>query len=205
MIGTLRRLSRGKLRGLWVGIGRVRWALEGRPDVGMYFKQERCRRIARAHGCRVLIETGTFLGDMVEAMRGSVAAIHSIELDEELFAQAVRRFQSAPEVHLYQGDSAEKLPIVLRQVSERAIIWLDGHYSGEGTGRGSADCPVLAELDALVASGRPDHCILIDDAADFGRLPGYPSLDAIRSRLHAINPAYSVQIENNCIIALPPG
>jgi hypothetical protein len=185
-------------------IHREVWRLKGSPAEGMFFKQQRLLGIARQHDCRILVETGTFLGDMVEAARSQFDEVHSIELYQPLHDTARRRFRRATNVFLYQGDSAVRMPEVLRRVKDRALFWLDGHYSGQGTGKGPTECPVVGELDAIATHPRNDHCILIDDASAFGVHPDYPPIEDIRRRLLAINPRYDVRVEGEWIIALPP-
>ena len=57
----------------------------------------------------------------------------------------------------------------------RILFWLDGHYSGEGTGGCDEVCPIIAELRLIAQSKRKDHCILIDDARLFIGEDGYPT------------------------------
>jgi hypothetical protein len=201
---ALRNALRGPLHGWRVRAGRAAWRIRGRPAEGMYFKQERCRRIGAEYGCETLVETGTFWGDMIDAMRPHYRKIHSIELYEPLFRRASHRYRHDPGVTIHHGDSAEVLPRVLEGVSGRALFWLDGHYCGEGTGLGASECPVEGELDAIAAHERRDHCILIDDARLFGLNPDYPTTEEVRLRLLRINPGYRIAVEHDCITALPP-
>jgi hypothetical protein len=65
----------------------VRWTLRGKtappPHV---IKQRAIKSYARRFGLSVFVETGTYLGDMVEAVRPHFKKIYSIELSEELAA-----------------------------------------------------------------------------------------------------------------------
>ena len=51
------------------------------------------------------VETGTFLGDMLAAMRDDFDSLTSIELSEELHSRAKRRFAGDPKITLLHGDS----------------------------------------------------------------------------------------------------
>jgi hypothetical protein len=195
---------RWRLHPLRARVERQLWRLKGRPAQGNHFKQERCLAIGAEYDCRVLVETGTHVGEMVAATRRQFEAVYSIELFRPLYDSTRRRFRRATNVFLYHGDSAVCLPEVLRRVDGRALFWLDGHYSGEGTGKGASECPVLGELDAIATHARNDHCILIDDARHFGVHPDYPPIEEIRRRLLGINPDYEVSVEHDCIAALPP-
>src|SRR5438552_1879730 len=69
-------------------------------------KQRVVKGYAAQYGLDTLIETGTYLGDMIWGVRRAFRAIHSVELDPSLYERAVRRFRGQGHVHLYLGDSA---------------------------------------------------------------------------------------------------
>lgn len=142
-------------------------------------KQRIIRDYARRFDLRTLVETGTYMGDMVWAMRNQFDEIHSVELDSRLHARASKRFKSYPRVHLYQGDSGKVLADVIPRLRGPSIFWLDGHYSAGITARGETDTPVLAEIGHVLRATRREHVILIDDARCFGH-GEYPPLDDLR-------------------------
>ena len=127
----------------------------------------------------MLVESGTYLGDMLAVARPSFRELHSIELDEDLHEWARWRFRHAPEIHLYRGDSADVLPEILAAVAEPCLFWLDAHESAGITARGASVTPVLRELALIRSHGVPGHVVLIDDADAFTGADGYPSLDEI--------------------------
>lgn len=55
------------------------------------------------------METGTYHGDMVDAMRRSFDRIYSIELSNELHQRAAERFAGDSIVELIAGDSSIEL------------------------------------------------------------------------------------------------
>ena len=59
-----------------------------------------------------LVETGTYLGDMVDAVKNDFSHIYSIEIDRALREQAVKKFAKYPHVKILLGDSGT----VLRQL-----------------------------------------------------------------------------------------
>ena len=97
------------------------------------------QRIVKAHlrrcGASTVVETGTFRGDMVDALAPIAARIVSIELDDQLYAAACRRFAAHPHVELLHGDSGTLLPGILSTLDRPALFWLDGHYTGVGSAR----------------------------------------------------------------------
>lgn len=161
-----------------------RWEQEGRHTPHPHlFKQSIIRDYARLSNAESLVETGTYRGDMVEAMKSDFKEIYSIELSEKYFEKAVRRFSGDQRIHLLQGDSAIHLGSVVGQLKGPAIFWLDGHYSAGDTARGINDTPVFQELEQILA--RPEHLlghvILVDDARCFGTDTGYPSTDELQA------------------------
>lgn len=73
-----------------------------------------------------------------------------------------------------RGDSRKLLEGILQTLDEPAILWLDGHWSGEGTSGENDECPLIEEIQAINRSSRRNHCILIDDARLFMSSPPRP-------------------------------
>jgi hypothetical protein len=181
------------------------WLMAGRPkgDRHSFSKRVSLAKLGKRFACQTLVESGTYLGDTVAAMRGHFSRVISIELSVPLHERAQRRFRKCADVVLLQGDSGQRIVEALPLIEGRTLFWLDGHYSGGFTARGAGECPVLAELEAISKLNRRDHVILIDDARLFGVNPDYPAVDVVRARLAAINPEYSIEIVDDAIQALP--
>lgn len=143
-------------------------------------KQAVVRGYLRDRNIHTFIETGTYRGDMAAAMRRRCDEVHTIELDPTLAAKAQGRFRYWRKVRVYQGDSALVLPSILNQLSRPALLWLDAHYSGGATARGSTDTPLAYELEQALPHAYVDT-VLIDDARHLGT-SDYPTLE----RIHAI-------------------
>ncbi len=155
---------------------------------------------ARAVEARTLVETGTFLGDTTWSFRKSFERIHTIEVLPELAALARDRFRNTPSVIVHEGDSASLLAGLCETIETPCIFYLDGHYSGGGTGMGEKECPAIEELDAIFSTMKQPFRIVIDDARLFGTDPTYPPLDAVESFLVSRNTAMTMRIENDAII-----
>ena len=79
----------------------VTWLAKGRPVPPPHIiKQRRVLWAQRAFGLHTLVETGTFLGDMVNAALHAFDTIYSIELSEDLCRRAQDRFADYPKVHI---------------------------------------------------------------------------------------------------------
>ena len=178
------------------------WLKLGRPAPPPHLaKQEILKEYARKHQIRVLIETGTFMGDMVAAMQGAFVKIYSIELSQELFVKAQQRFLGSSDVELLQGDSGRVLGEVLPKIDEPALLWLDGHYSAGETARGEKDTPILEELGKVLRAlaQQPGHIVLIDDARCFGTFKGYPSIEELREYLQKAGAKFQLEVKDDII------
>jgi hypothetical protein len=69
------------------------------------------------------------------------------------------------------------------------FVWLDGHFSGEGTGKGDVMDLAPLILDRVAELDLPaGTTIVIDDLRLFGALPGFPSLETlVRSAERALS------------------
>jgi len=151
------------------------------------------------YGYEVLVETGTYLGTMVEAQKKRFQKIYSIELDVDLFNKAAKRFKKDKNVVILKGDSGKVLPNILLEINEPAIFWLDGHYSGGITAKGEKECPIYEELDAIFQSKKFNHILLIDDAGDFSGKGDYPTIDQLTHYIKSHNDKYQVEVKHNII------
>jgi len=182
-----------------------RWERLGKPLPPPHFvKQLTIKEFARRFSTRVLVETGTYHGEMVEAMAGGFTHIYSIEVDEALFRAAREKFRRRSQIHLLRGDSAMELPKVLADVREPAIFWLDGHYTGPHAGKGDLNTPILRELSAIAAHPVKRHVILIDDARLFIGRDDYPSLESLREAAARLFPSASFEAADDIIRIYPP-
>jgi hypothetical protein len=166
-------------------------------------KQAVLRGYARRYRLRVLVETGTYHGEMVQAMMYAFRHIYSIELSEDLFSRARDRFCGQSHIELICGDSARMLPSVLTRLKEPALFWLDGHYSGGVTARGPEDTPILAELEQILAMTDIGHVIVIDDARCFGVDAAYPTLEALEAYVLARRPNARYEVSGDSIRIAP--
>ncbi len=149
-----------------------------------------------------LVETGTYLGDMVYAMKDQFEKIYSIELSEKLHLKATKRFKNEDNINLLQGDSGSRLSEIVNELDGPALFWLDGHYSGGITALGAKECPVPEELDAIFISKYP-HIILIDDARMFNGTHHYPTIEEIKNKISRAGKNYSLTVEDDIIRLVP--
>ena len=178
----------------------VAWETEGRPVPPPHIiKQRVLRNYAQEYGLTILVETGTFFGDMVEAMRRDFERIYSIELSDELYKKARLRFKGAINIELVHGDSGIEIERIVKQLDRPALFWLDGHFSGGMTARGGQDTPVLEEVHHILAAEETRHVIVIDDARCFGTDPSYPSIPELREIIASKRPNVDISVEDDSI------
>ncbi len=182
----------------------LKWRLRGKPLPPPHaVKVEVISQAARQFGCTTLVETGTYLGDMIARTRHLFERLYTIEVDATLHANATARFSSDAAVTVVLGDSAHQLPKILEQLSSPAVFWLDGHYSGGETGKGDLDTPIQTEVELILHHPVRGHVILVDDARLFNGTNDYPSLDGFRKQLLQLNSSYRFSVENDIIRFLP--
>lgn len=146
-----------------------------------------------------LIETGTYMGDMIEAQKKRFKKIYSIELSAYLNEKAKNRFSRDKNIELFLGDSGQVLPTLLKVINEPAIFWLDGHYSKGITAKGIKNCPIWEELNAIFENSKFENVLLIDDARLFIDKGDYPSIEKLTAYIKNKNNKYDVEIKNDII------
>lgn len=180
----------------------VSWNLRGKPAPPPHVIKQRAIKVyQKRFGLRTLVETGTYLGQMVQAMKPRFRLIYSIELSDELYRRARVLFASDPGIRIIRGDSSEVLPRILAEINEPCLFWLDGHFSGGITAQGSMDYPILRELEHIGRHEIKTHVILIDDARLFSGGHDAPAKEQITARLREINPAYTIEEKDDIIRA----
>jgi hypothetical protein len=178
----------------------MQWRLRGRPiPPPPTVKHAVVEEYRRRFGPRVFVETGTFAGGMIDAVARRFDRVFSIELDPQWHARAVERFRSLPHVTLLHGDSGEQLPEVLRQIDEPALFWLDAHYSGPMTARGTIDSPIVKELEAIHAHRAAGHVVLIDDIRYFDGRDGYLQLPELVQRIRDVDSTGAVEVRDDIL------
>ena len=195
-IDVLRRIKRAMVRVVLGPIRRARedsrvckeWTKAGKPlPPPPAVKRQVVKQHARRFRIRVFVETGTYLGDMVHAVRNIFVRIYSIELSPDLYRKAQGRFAGCRHIVLIQGDSGKLLKDILQKVAEPCLFWLDGHYSAGETAKGEADTPPWQELSSIAGHRLAlRHVILIDDARHFTGQGDYPTVQAIESMARSL-------------------
>ena len=156
------------------------------------------------------IETGTYLADTTLWAAQHFDRVTSIEADPELYDGARKRLALYTNVDVQLGRSQDLLLVLVRKLSQPALIWLDAHWCGGDIPVGGKDqeCPLLEEI-AAIDTGMTQHLILVDDARYFLNRPPtphkhehWPSVGAVIEQLQAKYDSY-ICIMDDVIIRLP--
>lgn len=166
-------------------------------------KKDIVLQYSRQYQLKVFIETGTFIGEMVKAVSDHFDKIISIELSEELAQRATQKFTGARHIQIIQGDSAKILDHVLPIVTGRKLFWLDAHYSGGFSAKGTILTPIQHELHIIFKCTSGADVILIDDARLFTGNNDYPALETIRQLVETNLPSCAFRVADDVIRIFP--
>lgn len=165
-------------------------------------KQDYVKQYAEKFGMRVFVETGTYLGDMVNAVRKTFGVVYTIELSKDLHERATQWFSDYGHIHLLQGDSGTVIKDLCLKIDSPCLFWLDAHYSGGITAQGDIDTPIIAELESIFRRPYKD-VILIDDARCFIGEDQYPTIEFVENFVGQKRPGYKVYVKDDIIFIHP--
>jgi hypothetical protein len=165
-------------------------------------------QMAQTYNLKHFIETGTYLGHTTEWASNNFAQVTTIEMAESIYQQTSTRLAHTTNIDFRLGDSRTVLAELAPTLTESAVFWLDGHWSGGETYGEKDQCPLMEEIEAINTSPA-EHFIFIDDARLFTSTPPEPHdisvwpnitevLDALRTEYD-----YFIVIWEDNIIAVP--
>lgn len=176
------------------------WEKSGKPLPPPHaYKQQVISEYKLKYNIETFVETGTYLGEMVEAQLKNFKQIFSIELGKDLYENAVKKFSNEKHVTIIEGDSGKVLNDIMRAVKTSAIFWLDGHYSEGITAKGEKVCPIYEELGVIFNAPALKHVLLVDDARLFDGTNDYPSKDELIIFIKKHKPAAEIDIDGDII------
>ena len=180
-----------------------RWIHQGKPVPPPHVvKQKVVEEYKKKFEIDTLIETGTFLGDMVYSQKNNFRKIISIELDDTFFKDASNKFKKYKHIEIIKGDSSKILKGLINNIEKRCLFWLDGHYSAGFTAKGELETPILAELETIMQNN-VDHIILIDDARCFTGTNDYPTKEYLHTYVLEKRKNYKMEIMDDIIRFYP--
>ncbi len=170
------------------------WVLRGKPQRSPHLlKQRTVEEYGQKFGLRILIETGTYYGEMVSAMKSRFDSIYSIEFSPELAARATKEFAKYPRIKIIQGDSQTALPELLKSLETPALFWLDAGYYGWSGEQGDKK-RLGVELDAILRHKINGHVILMDDAHGLNGENGALTIEEVTKQIQKDFPNRKVEV-----------
>jgi len=119
---------------------------------------------------RCFIETGTAEGNTIFAMEPYFDKLYTDEVSEKYFNRTRENYKCL-KINFFLGDSSIIFKTLLASVNEKAIFFLDGHWSSGDTGRSAKDCPLVEEIKLINELFTNEAILIIDDYRLFGQSP----------------------------------
>ncbi len=124
---------------------------------------------------KIYVETGSCYGGSINrALQAGFEKIRSCEVFDKFYNHCLEAFKDNDKVKLYLGESRHELSVMLSDLTEPAVIFLDAHPAGPNTGghddlmnKGkesefNQDFILTKEIDIILKSNK-NHIIIIDD------------------------------------------
>ena len=180
------------------------WQLRGKPVRSPHLiKQRTVREYAEKYRLRILVETGTYYGEMISAMKDRFDRVYSIEFESALAQQATRNFARYPNIQILEGDSQQVLPALLKSLTQPALFWLDaGYYSWAGLENDKRRLSV--ELESILRHPVKGHVTLMDDARGLDGQNGALTVTELKSRIESEFPGRKVEVSYDILRITPP-
>lgn len=179
------------------------WVLRGKPARSPHLlKQKTVLATARAYQLDALVETGTYYGEMVAAMRKRFRSISTIEADAGFYALAQSMFGKYPHIRLLYGDSAMWIPKLLKDIHTPCLFWLDGGYFIWDAKEGSNN-RLMSEIDSILSHPVKQHVVLLDDARGLNGTHGTPRIEDFIGAIHAKYPERTIEVKHDIIRIYP--
>jgi hypothetical protein len=175
----------------------TKWKQKGYPTPPPHIiKVYVLKFIANKKNLQNFVETGTFMGDMLEELKNNFKYLYSIELFTPLYKRAVKIFKNNKNIKILNGDSGILIKNVIRSLDKPTLFWLDAHYSGSGTAKSNLDTPIEKELE-IISQFNKSHVIVIDDARLFNGNDDYPKLSKLKETYKS---RYTISVIHDMIV-----
>ena len=177
------------------------WLKSGKPVPPPHIiKQKTVNEYAKLFKLSTLVETGTYLGDMIFSQKKNFKKIISIELQSSFYNYAKKRFKKDKNVEIILGDSGDVLKGLAqkKEFDYPCLFWLDSHYSGGNTSKGKKETPILEELETILNT-KQNHVLLIDDARCFVGENDYPTISELKTLIINIFPKSGIFVLDDII------
>ncbi len=167
------------------------------------YKYSLINKVRSHYKIKNFVETGTYMGDTSLALSSYFENIFTVELNKKLYERSLKRLKKCDNVFCYNLSSEIFLKKIISKIKNQSIFFLDAHYSGPGTSKGSSTFSCLKELKEINKSKIKNHIIIIDDISDFSSFENNEKLSKIISALEKISKNYKFYFEYDMLFAIP--
>ena len=136
---------------------------------------------------------------MVDATKDTFNRIFSIELDEALYEHEKKKFSKFAHISIVQGDSGELLPVILADITQPCLFWLDGHCSSGITAKGELETPITQEPHYILAHFVEEHNLFADDARHLTVQKDYSNIEKLKNMIFKKHPDWSFEVKYDII------
>jgi hypothetical protein len=145
------------------------------------------------------IETGSYIGIGIDlALQSGFEKVYSIELFDEFYILCKDKFKDNTKVEIIHGDSFYELEKLLNSKPDVPFTyWLDGHFSGEGTGHGILETPLIKELEVILSRNVDGELIYVDDMRLYRNFDDDINIAKIKELLLKYKPNATVWYESS--------
>ena len=141
----------------------------------------------------IWIETGTWHGETTIYLSQFCKKVYTLEPSKINFDFASKKFVNIENIEIINKSSEDGLEDVLKNINNETNIcfFLDGHFSGSETYKGSNNTPIAIELKLIEKYLYKFNkiTVLIDDMRCFNGTNGYPTKDIFTkfSKMNQLN------------------
>ena len=179
------------------------WKVRGEPRrIPHLLKQRAVLEYARKYGLTTLVETGTYYGEMIAAVRKPSTKSTRSSWIRDWRSSRSSASAGTHGVEIIEGDSQKVVPELLVRINESCLWWLDAGYCG-WTGEIGNPNRLGSELYSILSDRRFPHVVLMDDADGVNGEGGSPTLAELIASIQANYPDRQVEVVRNIIRITP--
>lgn len=147
-----------------------------RSPLPLEVKQRIILNLQEKHGLKTFVESGTSVGEMVEAVRWDFQEVYSLENDTDSYISKIRRFVGARNVFFLHGNNVALMRNLLPKLPPPCFFWLNAHFETREVDIEDVVTTLADELHAISQHEFKSQDVILIDGADGFDEQSIPSL-----------------------------